>query len=134
MKKINNNSGKYIIAAGMAALFLLSATAHAVTTISFDRLPTSWEAGPLFDSVTDSGFTVQATGSPFFIGSGSADDCTPQCAEKDSQYLATQTGNEAISVYRNDAGLFNVHSFEYGERHIDDVPIANICDWARVGR
>lgn len=116
---IKNISSKGVIASGLAALFLQGAIAHAVTTISFDRLPTSWEAGPLFDSVTDSGFTVKATGSPFFISSGSADDCTPQCAEKDSQYLATQNGNDAISVYKNDAGYFNLHSFEFSERHIN---------------
>lgn len=119
MRIIKNISNKGVITSGLMALFLQSASAHAVTTISFDRLATSWEAGPLFDSVTDSGFTVQATGSPFFISSGSADDCAPQCAEKDSQYMATQTGHEAISVYKNDAGLFNLHSFEYAERHIE---------------
>ncbi|MCW8901728.1 MAG: hypothetical protein OQK95_13770, partial [Gammaproteobacteria bacterium] len=54
-----------------------------------------------------------------FISSGSADDCTPQCAETDSQYMSTQRGDEAILVYKNDAGLFNLHSFQYAERHIN---------------
>jgi len=123
MKRIKNNLNKGVFIAGLTALFLQCAPVHAATVISFDRLATSWEAGPLFDSVTDSGFTVQATGAPFFISSGSADDCTPQCAEKDSQYMATQTGHEAISVFKNDGGLFNLHSFEFSERHINhDFP------------
>lgn len=110
---------KSIITSGLAALFLQGAVAHAATTISFDRLATTSDTGSLFYSVTESGFIVEATGSPFFISSGSADDCTPQCAETDSQYMSTQRGDEAILVYKNDAGLFNLHSFQYAERHIN---------------
>ena len=117
MKNIKIIFSKGILVLVFAILFLQ--TAHAVTTISFDRLATTSDTGSLYYSVIDSGFTVQAERAPFFISTGSADDCIPECAETDSQYLSTQNGDEVISVYKNDSGLFNLHSFEYGERHID---------------
>ena len=115
---IKNILSKGIITSGLVALFLQGTAAYAATTISFDRLATTAETGFLFYTVVDSGFTVKAERAPFFISTGSADDCIPECAEADSQYLRPQVGDEAISVFKNDAGLFNLHSFEYAETHV----------------
>ena len=119
MEIIKNILSKGVVTSGLVALFLQGTVAHAVTTISFDRLPTTSDTGALFYSVVDSGFTVKTERAPFFISTGRADDCIPECAETDSQYLRPQVGNEAISVYKNEAGLFNLHSFEYSETHVD---------------
>ena len=119
MKILNKKITKLTIVAGLfAAALVQSMTAQAtVTIITFDRLPSSWETGPV-NSVTDSGFTVEATSSAFFVSTGFGSDCTPECVEKDSPFIATQSGGEAFVMHKNDAGLFDLHSFEYAERRV----------------
>lgn len=111
MKKINKKITKLTVAAGLfAAALVQSMTAQAdVTTITFDRLPTSWETGPV-QNVTDSGYTVEAIGLPFYVMS-----------DETTQYITTQASSEALVMYKNDADLFDLHSFEYADRHLGTV-------------
>ena len=108
MKTINKKITKLTVAAGLfAAALVQSVTAQAnVTTITFDRLSTSWETGPV-QNVTDSGYTVEANGLPFYVMS-----------DETTQFISTQAGSEALVMYKNDAGLFDLHSFEYADMHL----------------
>ena len=38
--------------------------------------------------------------------------------DETTQYISTQAGSEALIMYKNDAGLFDLHSFEYAYMHL----------------
>lgn len=117
-----NKIALQLASAGLAALFIHGGVANA-TSITFDRLPSSMDTGGVFQNVNDSGYTVEATGSWFWISTG--DSCLPACADNGTQYLTTQIGPEPIAVYKNDAGLFDLVSFDYGETHIGNRSAAS---------
>lgn len=108
MKTINKKITKLTVTAGLFAVALVqSMTAQAdVTTITFDRLATTWETGPV-QNVTDSGYTVETNGLPFYVHS-----------EETNQYISTYKGSEALVMYKNDAGLFDLQSFDYAYRRL----------------
>ncbi len=113
---------KQLASASLITLFTYAGFVNA-SDITFDRLPSSMDTGGVFHSVTDSGYTVEATGNWFWISTGTS--CTPDCADNGTQYLATQIGPEPIAVYKNDAGLFDLVAFDYGETHIGNRSAAS---------
>ena len=60
----------------------------------------------MFLSVTDSGYTVEVTGNGFWLSTGKS--CVSDCAYNNKRYLVTLIGHEAIAVYKNNAGLFDL--------------------------